>query len=79
MSVKQIDDQLTVKDLQIIIIELERTNLSFDIEQMRHDQSNDLSDKNEAKKKMKSLIERRVSLLEQAGVADVVCRGEFHE
>jgi hypothetical protein len=70
------DIQPTVADMRRIIIELESVNLRFDIEQMRLDRSSDLVEQHEAKLKMAVLVQRRVALLEEAGVADIVCRGE---
>ncbi len=71
------DYQITVKDLQRIIIDLESVNLTFDIEKMRFEQSTNIAEKNAAKKRMDECIKKRVDLLEAAGVADQICKGEL--
>lgn len=67
---------LTVKYLQRIIIELEEVNLRHDIEQMKLERTSNLVEQHEAKSKIGILVQRRVELLTNAGVAEIVCRGE---
>lgn len=70
------EGQPTVKDMRHIIIELERAQLRFDIARMKLEQSSDIIEQHEARSDMQECVEYRLELLEQAGVVDIVCRGE---